>query len=91
MQVKALLLLSLFAVSITCITQPLEPEATTEPAALEEANTDGEISYVLTYSQNITETALQEKCKNLLHKSHLWDSECFGGPQRPYSRECFGS
>ena len=65
MQIKALLLLSLCTLTVRCLTQASEPEATSEPTAQEEANPDGEISYVLTYSQNITEVALQEKCKNL--------------------------
>lgn len=62
MQVKTLFVCALLAVSI--VAQQPSPEATTE-AAQEEANADGRVSYYLSYSQNTTEEALQEKCMNL--------------------------
>ncbi len=54
MQIQALLLLSLFALGNGPQSQ-----------ALQEADPDGSVSYLLTYDQDITYTALQTKCHNL--------------------------
>jgi len=62
MQIAALLLLSLFSLGQA---QVATPEATAEPQALAEANPDGSVSYLLTYDEQITYSALQTKCHNL--------------------------
>ena len=61
MQVTALLMLALLTVSRGQAT----PEPTNEPQALQEANPDGSVSYLLTYEQDITYSALETKCHNL--------------------------
>lgn len=58
MQVKALLLFALFTLAVA-------QNASPEPEPQAEGNSDGTVSYVLTYSQNITRSALTTKCQNL--------------------------
>lgn len=66
MQIKALLLLALCTLSYAASPQTsTQTPSETEPPALAEANPDGNIEYLLTYSQNITEVALQRKCADL--------------------------
>lgn len=60
MQIKALLLFSLFALIAA---QPSTPATT--PESVSQENADGLVSYVLTYDSEITEEALQVKCKDL--------------------------
>ncbi len=65
MQITALLLFSLFTLSLAQNVVPQTPSDAEAPPAQEEANTNGTVSYVLTHSDDITEAALQEKCQNL--------------------------
>ena len=60
MQVQALFLLALLAI-VTC--QPSTPETT--PESVSQENSDDLVSYVLTYDSQITEEALNVKCKDL--------------------------
>lgn len=68
MQIKALFLCALFTLSSAAPSSQqgtTQIPAETEPPATAEASPDGQVEYLLTYSQNITESALQTKCKNL--------------------------
>ena len=60
MQVKALLVLSLL--SLACAASPPEPEPETTSS---EESSSGLVSYILTYSQDLSCAALETKCKNL--------------------------
>ena len=59
MQVKALLLLSLLALAAAQTTPEPEPESTSSESK------NGLVSYILTYSQDMTCEALNTKCKDL--------------------------
>ncbi len=61
MQIKTLLLLSVLTVAWAAQTPP-EPQP--ETTSSQEAS-DGLVSYILTYSQDLTCGALETKCKNL--------------------------
>ena len=66
MQVKALLLFSLLTLSAAAAQQPQNsPEPAAEPEAVQEANPDGHVSYLLTYDDTITYEALETKGHNL--------------------------
>ncbi len=59
MQIQALLLFSLLALSSAQPTPEPEPESTSSESS------DGLVSYILTYSQTLSCEALQTKCKDL--------------------------
>lgn len=71
MQVKTLFLCCMFA--LTCAQQnstgsdaaPELPGPEEHPVERAEPNPDGQVQYLLTYSENITEAALYKKCHNL--------------------------
>lgn len=66
---RASILLGVLCLIAACSAQsnvvPQDPADAEAPPAQAESNPNGTISYVLTYSQNITEAALQAKCANL--------------------------
>ncbi len=60
MQIKALLLLSLLSLVAAVPSPEPEPETTSS-----QEGSDGLVSYILTYTQDLTCGALETKCKNL--------------------------